>query len=618
MSLETLRALVSGDALRRRAGDPVFARGVAYYNQERVSELVVTDSQVAARVDGTEPYRVRLRDPGDGLEWDCTCPQGVDLHFCKHCVAVALAWNPPPESPSPAPFPDDVPVVARVVSRSTDGAGGDGRERVRAHLDGLTQRELVALVMDEARRNPRLRRRLLLRVASRPGAVDVSGFRKAVDAAFRGHGRSGYGYGAPSADRILEMVDELRTLLDADPHALIGLVEHAAELAEEAVNEIDHDDEEFPEVFDALGELHLEACSRARPEPVALAERLFELDMTSEYVFYRSVRVYADVLGTEGMKAYRARARKAWDRVRPLGPGERDDGDGRSRITGLMEALAEADGDLEARVQVRRRDLSSAYSFLRIAELYRDAGDSVKAVEWAQAGLAAFPGSPDARLRRFLADQHLRAGRHADALELAWAEFTEHPELERYRRLMEFADAAGDRPGWRERALAFAREHADAARLEHERVRARYPFAGYTSVVRMLLWDDDVDGAWAAAHQGGCGDDVWFQLARRREETHPADVIPIYQRRIEAEVGRGSNRGYEDGVRLLAALQRLFARAGDSAEAFAQYVARLRVTYKLKRNFIKLLDQSNLGRPAAAAPETRGDAPPPELGPPFI
>jgi uncharacterized Zn finger protein len=614
MSLETLRTLVPLAALRHRAGDAVFARGVAYYHQERVSELVVADNQVAARVDGTEPYRVRLWDSGDGLEWDCTCPQGVDLHFCKHCVAVALAWNPPPEDASAAPSPDDVPMVARAGSRFDGDSGGDGRERVRSYLDALTQRELVALVMDEARRNPRLRRHLLLRVASRSGAVDVSRFRKAVDAVFRGHGRSEYGYGAPSADRILEMVDELRTLLDADPDALIGLVEHAVALAEVAVNEIDHDDEDFPAVFDALGELHLEACTRARPDSVALAERLFELEMTSEYVFYQVVGAYADVLGVEGMKAYRARVRKAWDRVRPLGPGERDDGDGRSRITGLMEALARAEGDLEARVEVRRRDLSSSYHFLQIAELYRDAGEAAKAVEWAQAGLDAFPGSPDARLRRFLADEHLRAGRHADALELAWAEFAEHPELERYRRLMGFADAAGGRPGCRERALAFAREHADAARREHERVRAWGPSAGYTSIVRMLLWDDDVDGAWAAAQQGGCSDDVWFQLARRRQETHPADAIPIYQRRIEAEVQHGSG-GYEDPVRVLVALQRLYARAGESAEAFAQYVARLRTTYKRRRNFIKLLDQANLGRPVAAGPETRSDAPPPELGP---
>jgi uncharacterized Zn finger protein len=411
------------------------------------------------------------------------------------------------------------------------------------------------------------------------------------------------------------MVDELRTLLDGDPDALIGLVEHAVALAEEAVNEIDHDDEEFPEVFDALGALHLAACTRARPDPVALAKRLFELEMTSEYVFYQASRAYADVLGTEGMKAYRACVRKAWERVRPLGPGEQDDSDGRSRITGLMEALAEADGDLEARVEVRRRDLSSAYKFLKIAELYRDAGDSAQAVEWAQAGLAAFPGSPDARLRRFLADEHIRAGRHAEALELAWAEFTERPELERYRRLMEFADAAGDRPGWRERALAVAREHADAARREHERVRAWRPFEGYAAIVRMLLWDDDVDGAWSAAHQGGCSDDVWFQLAHRREETHPAEAIPIYRRRIEAEVEHGSNRGYENGVRLLPSLQRLYVRAGDSAEVFDQYVARLRAMYKRKRNFIKLLDQAHLGRSVTAVPDPRSDTLPPELGP---
>jgi hypothetical protein len=71
-------------------------------------------------------------------------------------------------------------------------------------------------------------------------------------------------------------------------------------------------------------------------------------------------------------------------------------------------------------------------------------------------------------------------------------------------------------------------------------------------------------------------------------------------------------------VRLLAALQRLYARAGERAEAFGEYAVRLRATYKRKRNFIKLLDQANLGRPVAADAGTSRDAPPPGLGPPFV
>jgi len=175
MSLEALRELVTPAALRRLAGDAAFERGVCYHGEERVSALTLTANQVAARVTGTEPYQVRLWDSGDGLEFDCTCPQGVGLRFCKHCVAVALAWSPaaPAEvvsSPAIAVLPrDDAPSTAS----SMISVGASDRDRVRAHLEGLTQRELVSLLMKEAGRDPALRRRLKLQVAG-PAPIDIA------------------------------------------------------------------------------------------------------------------------------------------------------------------------------------------------------------------------------------------------------------------------------------------------------------------------------------------------------------------------------------------------------------------------------------------------------------
>lgn len=41
---------------------------------------------------GAERYRVRLELAGGELERSCTCPVGREGLFCKHCVAVGLAW----------------------------------------------------------------------------------------------------------------------------------------------------------------------------------------------------------------------------------------------------------------------------------------------------------------------------------------------------------------------------------------------------------------------------------------------------------------------------------------------------------------------------------------------
>ena len=60
----------------------------------------------------------------------------------------------------------------------------------------------------------------------------------------------------------------------------------------------------------------------------------------------------------------------------------------------MMEALAELSGGLDERVAVLERDLASGYSFLQIAELCRSCGDDGRALEWAERGIAAFPGEP--------------------------------------------------------------------------------------------------------------------------------------------------------------------------------------------------------------------------------
>ena len=590
MSFATLRSLLTPGALLELAGERAFARGTGYRQDGRVTALAEAGDGVTAEVAGTAVYHVRLWDAQGRVGYDCDCPVGLELRFCKHCVAVALAWTAA-ELPAGA---DDLPPTP--TARRWAGP----EEEIRPFLEMQSREELVAMLLEHAGESSRLRTRLRLRAAAAGAALNVKPFRGALDSAFRTDDFVDYGRAPSYAARVLSVLEELRALLDTAPGALMELMEHAAVQAERAVGNVDDSDGYFGEIFEAIGDLHLAACGRARPDPVSLARRLFEQALRSDYGVFAGVAAYAEVLGPEGLAEYRARAEAEWEKVPPLGPGEHEGRAGRYNITSIMEALARMEGGVEPLMCVKRRDLSSAYQFLQIAELYRAAGDREQAVAWAEAGLAAFPGAPDRRLRTFLAGVYQDQGRHSEALELVWAELSDRPTLEEYRQLKEHADRAGVWPEWRERALALVRVRADADAAEYARRRSQQGWtvpqdgAGYSQLVRILLWEGRVEDAWAEAGRGGCSEALWFELARKREAEHPSDAIPVYQRRIDAAVSGGSNSGYEDAVRLLTRLRDLYASAARDAADFAVYLSALRDTYRRKRNFIKLLDASPL------------------------
>jgi hypothetical protein len=164
---------------------------------------------------------------------------------------------------------------------------------------------------------------------------------------------------------------------------------------------------------------------------------------------------FSEILGTKGMKVYRELAEAEWEKV-PGGTSrhERSEWGQHFRITQIMESLAQASGDIEQLVAVMSRDLSSAYSYWKIAEVYREARQHDRALLWAEKGLQAFPDHTDGRLREFAAEEYHRRRRHDDAMKLMWAEFSERPYLESYKTLERHAKKAGAWPGWRERALA--------------------------------------------------------------------------------------------------------------------------------------------------------------------
>ncbi|GMQ83687.1 MAG: SWIM zinc finger family protein [Gammaproteobacteria bacterium] len=573
-----LSKVLTTNRVRRWAGSRSYGRGEDYFHGEHVSDLKAVKGRITATVYGTYPYRVMLWDEGDSIGYDCDCPVGQGGDFCKHCVATALAW---------------------LEKRTPAGKTGKGKGRKKADK-GLTMKDvrawlllqekesLVDMLVEAADYDSQLSGTLMLKAAVAKG-VNLVTYRKVLDQAIGIDGfidyHDMYEYWR-GVDSAIDGVDEL--LKSGHAAAVVELSEYALHCLEGAMNNA-MDDGEMGMLQHRLEELHLKACRKAKPDPEALAERLFDWELTGEWgTFWDAGNTHGRVMGKNGMRRYHELAEAEWDKVKPLQPGDdtRDKYGKRSCITHIMENLALQSGDIEALVAVMSRDLSSSYDFFKIAEVYRKARKGNKAMEWAEKGIQLFGEKADSHLQDLLAELYHRRKRHDEAMSLVWLQFERRPCLVAYQHLKKHADRSKQWRAWRERALELV--HAEIDGQPKGWTRSGKP--GHSLLVEIYLWEQDIEAAWQAANAGSCGEALWLELAGLREKTQPRDAIMVYRMLIGPIVERTNNQAYAQAAGLLRRVKQLMGKLGEDGE-FCQYLAQVRVDYKRKRNFMKLLEK---------------------------
>lgn len=545
-------------ALRKLAGDKVFARGGEYHRDGQVEILSVERDRVLAQVVGSEDYRTVLTGRGKSIGGQCSCPAFSDWGFCKHMVALALTVN---EAGDEAKL--ETPHAL---------------DRIRAHLKQKGVDALVDMVVDLAERDAALFRKLdVAATASAPG--DGKGLekqlRRAIDSATRTRGFVDYDAAEDWSGNVDAALDAIAQLATGRHAALaMKLADHAIDRIEAAIEAIDDSDGHCGGLLERAGEIHLAACLAAKPDSVGLARDLFPRELNGEYdTFYNAVARYAEVLGEAGLAEYRRLAAEAWKKLPPP-TRKRDGGEDPVRLVRILDFFAESDGDVEARIALRARDLSSPSKYLQLAEFCLAQGREEEALRRAEEGLWMFEdGRPDERLVTFVVGLLAKAGRKEDAVALLWKAFEKAPGLELYRRLRKLGGKAAG-----ERALTYL-----DARLAADRAMQQGPSAAI--LIRILMEEKMFDAAWTAvrthAHAG-----QYFEgaLAEASEKTHPQEALLVYARQVEFHVRVGGNAGYETARRLIARMAGL-----RDADSQAAYVRTLRERHRLKRNFVKLL-----------------------------
>ena len=561
-----------------------FARGMAYFHAGAVGLLDGGEYEARSIVQGTQRYRVRLAATPDGeLEYECDCPVGDEGTFCKHVVAVALSWleNTGEEVFEPS---EKNPAKSR-KKRKTQG------EQIREYLDALTEGALREWLMEAADRDPGIRDKLLFSAKARQGS-DISSLKSVVRQATKVSGFVDWREVGDYANRLGDLAQILDERIGDGNPKLVELIEDAIAQAEDALGHIDDSNGEVMPVIMQLREVHERACNHLGPDPVALAERLFRFQTAGDWdTFHCVLPSYQHALGESGLARYRELVEAAWKQLSALGPKAfRTHFDSnRHRVEHAMEELTALSGDVDGLVTVKSRNLSSPHAFLELAKVLQRHGRHDNALAWAEQGIAAFPDERLDDLVEFCIAEHLRRGDAGRVESLVWQRFVCQPGGDAYFELVGIAKRIGRANDLAAKALNHlwqlvrVEEAPGAKRLPNWQPPIR------SALVAIHLREKNAERTWEAFSGGPVDVRLWDKVAAVRGMTHPEEGIMLYKKLLPHAVNAGT-RGAQYGAafEIVKAIQEL--RAAQHQEAvFKQELVELRLAWKAKRNFMKLL-----------------------------
>ncbi len=564
--------------------------GEDYFRSDAVHELNVWENRVTAEVIGTELYTVTLTAEKSGLDYECDCPYHDETGtFCKHCVAVALAYIRDFGGFRTVAVPEDEKPAARKGTRRVGKTVT--AEHLRDWLNRQSAAELTAIIWEHAKSDLDWRKRLFLRVAAdTQKGVNVPALRKTIENATKSREYPD----AKQTRAFLKNVEEV--LVTLKELVAIGEGKPVQELALFAVDRVkavyensQSAGDAFDDVIQQLIGIHRDATILAPPDPLELAADLYQREISDGYGLWRdTTETYSRALGETGKSEFRRLLFADWDKIPAL---TKDDGrqyrfdQKRSRVTRMMESLAERENDADLALAILQRDLSNSSQYTAIVQALLKTGRRDDARMWAERAVKEFGAGTNRYLTDFLIEEYKTRGEHGRSLRLLWSRFEDNPAVETYQSLREYTEPLGEWTKWR----------GDALLLLRKRIAEKPSVPSYRSVstaanplIDIYLSEENTDAAWETARTHGTDDEHWKRLAQMREATNPNEALATWRKLFDKEMNRASGY-YTDVLWLLAQLRRVYRTLSRDAD-FGALVADLRVQHKNKRKFIAELN----------------------------
>lgn len=581
--------LLSDAALRQLSGPAVFARGQTYAASGAIETLEDAEPApgeqvaLAAVVQGTQPYQVRVWiDEENDLDGECDCPHAQDGNFCKHLVALCLAWRGDLGGEAPVPDAQAARKVAAVAKRARTQASN--RDALHAFVRAQPAQALAERLWAWAGYDRALMADLKAWQAEHSAGNDTKALRGAIGDLLRQ--RSGYldWHEMPTymrrAGRVLPL---LQPWLQRDPAELRALCEHALRCLYKVAEHADDSNGELGGLMQDLIALLTQAL-HAAPPPAAWVERWFTLMAEDPWGLWDEKAILA-AAGPAVLARYTERVREEWDRWQRSHPATGRYDYQRSQLRGRYLASIAAQGDPRALRDAMAASAADPGEFHDLVALCEGQGWYREAFQWAQAAAKRHP--QDWRSEDDLLRCYERDGWDEEALAIWRRRLAANASPDVYQSALKAAERAGrDRAAYRAELFAWA-EQREAEALQ---ARRKNPYGLQADPMERdvslrtawLLADRDLEAALALVQQSGvrCAAATLETLARKLPRRHHADAAQLLQR-VFAQAMERATSPYAKPLELVREILERLPSAQQAA-----WLAELRTRYKPKRNFI--------------------------------
>ncbi len=584
----------------------ILERGRTYAHSGAVrilNEDVEPVPKVHAEVEGTSTYTTRVWLDG-GIDGSCDCPNASDGWFCKHQVAVALAWRHRLEGVEPVI--DEAARKKVEASAKRAATVRNRREALQKFLGSLPAPVLAGKLMEladgyrEIERELRTWQRISEAHTQPEDQKALISETLAVSRQFMDW--RDVGPWVRQAEAILPLLQQERA---RDPQAAPALSLYALRRAWAALHRADDSNGEIGGLCAAIAAEWVAALEAAGPQAAAFGDAYLRVQLEDPFGSFDTAAAEA-AIGPAALERYRDALERRWREAKDAvlakrrqrssdrrSPADRfaDDDGGASlwTIERLHLQQLERAGAIDAMLAVLREDLSEPHHYATITALLEKHNRFREAFANAERACKAFRG--DGRLEEDLLRCYERDGWTDEAHALRRKQFDENPSVRGFHLTLETARAAGkDDAGVRDELLRLleARE-LEAMRGEPprspfpKRQRDSEPPRRNVSLRAAVLCSEK---RWAESCElvqppAVCDPRVLRDIALHLSASDRERAVALLLRVFE-EAMRRAQTPYRDELALVGEIAARLA-----ADRRAAWLTSLRSQFKAKRNFVR-------------------------------
>ena len=552
--MSSFETLLTPENIRIYADPASWQRAQSYVSPSVIHNLVEYEDRITAIVSGSEDYEVEFGVlPNGDLEYNCSCPAGASIGFCKHCIAVGLYW------------------YRNLTGKNSDqkqdrGISGDD---VRTYLLSLGKEQLVELLMDRWRFDREFAINLELRAGG--GGEDITLEELLGIEDLNGEYYFDY-YGSRelAADLRRRLRKLRRDILPVNPDALVQLTARLAGFLNGRWRMFEGYEEELDIVQHEALQLCADAVRASEPETKGLTDVICEIAGSDEENDFLPGPPF-------------------FSRIGP-------------RITGRIEKellRRQKRGEPDVIYETVLEQIESAEKAGSFEEDRSDSGLSgtISAPYRKLAGLEEeFQRWPTREgLRDQLLESYRALGDHEGRLRVARLAFEHTPSRRLYEELRDAAEVCGKQQEVAEELLDFARllpENIETGAIDPYD-RSTNLGNPQTFLYRVMLDNGMITEAWDLAMSEGCDDEgMWEALAEARSDTNLDDALGVWQELIENRIDRKNRKEYGKAVRALLHMRTELRKNGRGDE-YDDYLAALGEVHAKKLIFWELLAEAD-------------------------